>query len=116
MSNEHDLKLSWNFFATSHGKRVVDGIGGTVKRMIWQEMMTKKQCKTAADFVPLAKSKTNIIILCEMAQGAIDASEQKLKQLFDGTKAVRNTQKLHNVIAVRQDVIECRSFGGSTSS
>ncbi|CAF1132322.1 unnamed protein product [Didymodactylos carnosus] len=115
MSNEHDLKLLWNFFATSHGKRVVDGIGGTVKRMVWQEMMTKRQCKTAADFVRLAKSKTNTIILCEMAQGAIAASEQKPKQLFDGTKAVRNTQKLHNVIAVRQDVIECRSFGGSTS-
>ncbi|CAF1442485.1 unnamed protein product, partial [Didymodactylos carnosus] len=116
MSNEHDLKISRNFFATSCGKGVVDGIGGTVKRMVWQEMMTKKQCKTAADFVRLAKSKTNTIILCEMAQGAIDASEQKLKQLFDGTKAVRNTQKLHNVIAVRQDVIEYRSFGGSTSS
>ena len=24
---EHDLKICWNFFATSHGKGVVDGIG-----------------------------------------------------------------------------------------
>ncbi|CAF1620097.1 unnamed protein product, partial [Didymodactylos carnosus] len=31
---EHALKLSWNFFATSHGKGVVDAIGGTVKRMV----------------------------------------------------------------------------------
>ena len=25
------LKCEWNFFATSHGKNVCDGIGGTVK-------------------------------------------------------------------------------------
>ena len=29
---EHDLKINWNFFATSHGKGIVDGVGGTVKR------------------------------------------------------------------------------------
>ena len=27
---EHQLKLCWNVFATSHGKGVVDGLGGTV--------------------------------------------------------------------------------------
>ncbi|CAF0990306.1 unnamed protein product, partial [Didymodactylos carnosus] len=31
MMTEYVLKLSWNFFATSHGKGVVDDIGGTVK-------------------------------------------------------------------------------------
>ena len=25
---DHHLKLTWNFFATSHGKGVVDGLGG----------------------------------------------------------------------------------------
>lgn len=28
---ENDLKIRWNFLATSHSKRVVDGIGGTLK-------------------------------------------------------------------------------------
>ena len=31
---DHHLKLTWNFFATSHGKGVVDGLGGTVKRAV----------------------------------------------------------------------------------
>ncbi len=34
MMTEHDLELSWNFFATSHGKGVVDAIGGVVKRIV----------------------------------------------------------------------------------
>ena len=28
------VEVSWNFFATSHGKNVCDGIGGTVKRVL----------------------------------------------------------------------------------
>ena len=30
-----EISLQWNFFATSHGKGVVDGIGGAVKRSVW---------------------------------------------------------------------------------
>ena len=33
---ENDIELSWNFFATSHGKGDVDGIGGTIKRTVWR--------------------------------------------------------------------------------
>ena len=33
IANERRIDLSWHFFATSHGKGVVDGIGGTVKRL-----------------------------------------------------------------------------------
>ena len=29
------IKILWNFFATSHGKGPVDGIGGSVKRHVW---------------------------------------------------------------------------------
>ena len=32
---DHDITIRCNFFATSHGKGVVDGIGGTVKRTVW---------------------------------------------------------------------------------
>ena len=73
MMAEHDLKLSWNFFATSHGKGVVDAIGGIVKRMVWQEIMTKKHCRSATDFVRIAKTKT--IILDEISQTDIDAAK-----------------------------------------
>ncbi len=29
------IKINWHFFASSHGKGVIDGIGGTVKRSVW---------------------------------------------------------------------------------
>ena len=115
-SIDYHLNLSWNFFATSHGKGVVDAIGGTVKRLVLQEIMTKKQCKSAAEFEFLAKSKTKTIILHEITQAAIDASEQKLQHLFNETKSVRDTHKVHHLTVVREDVIQCRLYGGAASS
>lgn len=36
------LDIKWNFFATSHGKGAVDGIGGTVKRSVWNAVASRK--------------------------------------------------------------------------
>ena len=32
--DDFEVKAEWNFFATSHGKSVCDGIGGTIKRAV----------------------------------------------------------------------------------
>ena len=41
--HEEDFKLqaSWSFFATSHGKSVCDGIGGTVNRLTANESLQR---------------------------------------------------------------------------
>ncbi|CAF1513785.1 unnamed protein product [Adineta steineri] len=93
LSINHNLNLSWSYFATSHGKGVVDAIGGTSKRVVYQEIMTKKQCKNA--------------------EVAIGASVQKLKQVFDNTKSVRDTRKIHHITVIRKDVIHCRLYSQS---
>ena len=36
--SEFKLKLRWHYFATSHGKGVVDGHGGTIKRLVWRQV------------------------------------------------------------------------------
>ena len=113
---KYDLKISWNFFATSHGKGVVDAIGGTIKRMVWQTMLTKKQCRNAYDFVSIGKEKTNSIIIDEICQTEIEATTSRLQPIFDKTKPVKDTQKLHTVVAIRHDVIECRVYADSESN
>lgn len=35
-------RISWHYFATSHGKGAVDGVGGTVKRTVWSAVSTRK--------------------------------------------------------------------------
>ena len=42
-------KVIWNFFATPHGKGVVDGLGGTVKRAEWRHVRSGKVHMTTAE-------------------------------------------------------------------
>ena len=42
LQQKHKLRICWNFFATSHGKGPVDGIGGVVKRMATQKVIQRK--------------------------------------------------------------------------
>lgn len=37
-----EVQVKWHFFATSHGKGVVDGLRGTVKRVVWSAVSTRK--------------------------------------------------------------------------
>ena len=49
--------LIWNFFATSHGKGAVDGVGGTVKRLVWSRVLAGKAVVTnAKSFYECAKA------------------------------------------------------------
>lgn len=57
-----DFKLKMGtrvFFVTSHGKGCVDGIGGLVKRLVWNKVKIRKATiQSAEDFVQCAQKKT----------------------------------------------------------
>ena len=40
-SKKHKTAFLWKYFATSHGKGVVHGIGGKAKALIWAKLMSK---------------------------------------------------------------------------
>ena len=51
LADKFGLSLSWNFFATSHGKGPVDGIGGCLKRIATDRVKTRQSTiNSAADF------------------------------------------------------------------
>ncbi|MEE4247337.1 MAG: hypothetical protein V2I33_18150 [Kangiellaceae bacterium] len=48
--------MTWNFFATSHGKGAIDGIGGTLKRFVWRKVKARQVIvSNAKEFVDAAK-------------------------------------------------------------
>lgn len=65
LMNENISSLDWSFFATSHGKGPVDGIGATVKRAVWRRIMQRKVViNTAQEFAHVAsESCPNISVL-----------------------------------------------------
>lgn len=110
ISHEHQLTLTWNFFATSHGKGVVDGIGGTVKRLVWSAVLGGESCRSADEFVKIARQKTKKILLAEITKTAIDSSKMKLENIFKVAKAVPDTLKTHSVTVIDKNTIECRYY------
>ena len=58
LSNQHSTTFTWNFFATGHGKGVVDGIGGQAKSLVRQQVLSKSKniiVQNAADFAKVCR-------------------------------------------------------------
>lgn len=110
IASERKIDLNWHFFATSHGKGVVDGIGGVVKRLVWSAILAGEVCRSAEDFIKLATKKTAKIILFEIKIDEIQKSKIKLEDLFKTAKSVPETQKMHSVKVVDENELEFRCY------
>lgn len=92
---------------------VVDGIGGTVKRTVYGEVMSGKRCNNASDFVRLIKDKGTAVIINELTTDDIDDAQEKLQDLFDNVKPVPNIQKLHSMCVAGVDTLKCKMYSNS---
>ncbi|CAF2705939.1 unnamed protein product [Rotaria sp. Silwood2] len=110
IANERRIDLSWHFFATSHGKGVVDGIGGTVKRLVWSSILASGVCRSAEDFIKLPMKETNKIVLIEIKISDINTSKAKLESIFKAVKTVSETQKVHSVKVIDNNTLELRYY------
>ena len=54
LEKRHSVSISWNFFATSHCKGPVDGIGGSVKRFVLGKVKTRHHMVNNAQSFSLA--------------------------------------------------------------
>ena len=110
VSNERKIRLNWHFFATSHRKGVVDGIGGTVKRLVWSAVLAGGSCRSAEDFIKIARNKTNKINLFEITMADVDYSKVKLENIFKTTISIPQTLKMHSVKVVDKNTLEFRYY------
>ena len=63
LSHSQDVTLSWNYGGANHFKGPHDGIGGSVKRKVYQDVSSKRIVTTSAkDFVQYANEVCNSVI------------------------------------------------------
>ena len=74
LTNKFDLwSLRWNFFATSHGKGAIDGVGGSLKRTVHTYVKARQAVvQNAMDFVNTIKSHESAVIVHHVPSTAID--------------------------------------------
>ncbi|XP_063241124.1 uncharacterized protein LOC134541539 [Bacillus rossius redtenbacheri] len=97
--SDYGVNTEWNFFASSHGKGAVDGIGGTVKRFVWIGVKAKRiQVATAKDFHDyIDKNLKGITSVYISKEQVVQTSESS--QLYDRWQCVLpipNIQSCHH--------------------
>lgn len=110
------LKADWHYFATAHGKGAVDGVGGTIKRMLRLGQYKNILISTAAQAFGYIQQK-------------YDAKETSIQPIYlpasvinrikipKSVKTVKGTQKFHAVLGgEKQKTIHLKSFSSDTKS
>lgn len=94
---EFDCKyIEWNFFATSHGKGAVDGVGAVIKRKVWQ--ITKAKNIILHDALALfecARDHINGIHLTFISADEIERLSPPLTEKWKEVPSISGMHKLH---------------------
>lgn len=81
--------LEWNFFAASHGKGAVDGLGGSVKRSVWTAVKARKAIiNNAEEFYDLARRLSPKISFIFVSQKQIEEGKTMLDDRWKGLKNI----------------------------
>ncbi|CAF4313647.1 unnamed protein product, partial [Adineta steineri] len=113
MMDAMNIDFSWNYFASTRSKGVVDGVGGILKRLVWLEIMAGKQCSSADDFVKICREKSQTISTILVRQAQLDVTKLTLEKLFSQINSVPDFQKQHHFQALHKDVIQFAEYDTS---
>ena len=96
-SKKHDVMLTWNFSATSHGKGPVDGVGATLKRIAMEKVQTRKVVVNNADDFYHAVKDGNIKVTMMNTTELQKYSNKYLETLFSNTTSIPGISCYHYV-------------------
>lgn len=101
------LKVNWHFFATSHGKGAVDGVGGTVKRIVYRGIMSEKWTPSPNDaksFAECANSTCNGIEVIYCSKEDIKRNIAAFEERVLYIKSIPHLRRIH-CVRVRQNYV-----------
>ena len=96
---ELNVTIDWMFFATSHGKGVVDGIGGTLKNMATRlntsevNDPTGRRVDSAASFVEIIQLRTQITL--KLYDEEMLAPTRRRFEMYENVPSITGIQGLH---------------------
>ena len=97
LSLKYNKPFTWKFSATSHGKGVVDGVGGKVKSSVRRNVMSLKEdrlvVQDAADFAKLATKLTTKTTVKYVPVSKIE--DYKSNNPFKSSKSVNGISQMH---------------------
>ncbi|CAH0560627.1 unnamed protein product [Brassicogethes aeneus] len=92
------IEINWSFFASGHGKGVVDGIGAIAKRTLWSAIMTRKAViKNSRDcYEYLVLKGINGFHIFFIGADDIKEHQANLDKRWQNIKTIPHIQKHHH--------------------
>ena len=115
LKNKYQLKLGWNYFATSHGKGPNDALGGNVKRIVHRQIMGRaavvSSAETFAECVRGIAGKMTVVVVNkeEIDQRCLDL---EVDVLWDKLPALPGTINTH-CVRLNDETICCSFYTSS---
>ena len=98
--------LSWNFFATSHGKGAVDGIRGRIKRDVYNTTLSKGLViKNLDDFVDVAEHCSKNITILKCTKKHVLSAVKQVNEDISDSAGIPGAHKMHCVKVLAPYVI-----------
>ena len=98
LAKQGNRTVWWKYFATSHGKGVVDGIGGRAKSMVRRAVMSKGPqspiVQSSVDFANVAEKILTETEVVHISQEDIDRNVEWCRS-YDNVLPVPGIQKMH---------------------
>ena len=94
-----NTKIFYDFFATSHGKGAVNGIGGSIKRGVMAQVTNRRELiKSAKDFATTARKVCPGINVIFLKKSEVEHNIHLLNQVaFSGVRTLNGIRKVHHM-------------------
>jgi len=116
LQDKFKVQIIWNYFATSHGKGCVDGIGATVKTIVRKHIRARNMLvNSSSEFVAAFNLTESTIAVEEVALKEFDAvnSDLDADTLFLHAKNIQNISGMHQIkIIDNRPAVFCNSKQG----
>ena len=110
------LEAEWNFFATSHGKSAVDGIGGTVKRVVARASMQRSGTEsilTAETMVKFCLEKIPKITFQLIEEDTLKTVREKQLTRYELGRTIPGTRGFHFFCPISSNEITFKTISNS---
>ncbi|KAG1714416.1 Mitochondrial coenzyme A transporter SLC25A42 [Nymphon striatum] len=119
LAQKFQKDFSWKYFATSHGKGVVDGVGGRAKSLVRQKSMSKDvshAVQSSKDFADLASELMSATTVLHISQEEMNEAVA-LTDSWEDAPAADGIRSMHDAQCIFKDhKIELRHVTGQTES
>ena len=98
LQEKHSTEITWNVFATSQGKGPVDGIGGAVKRVVWNSVRSRMNIVNNASSFTKAAGTSHVKVV-EVKPYEIDEINKALgiEEVFKEAGQIQGIARVHHV-------------------